>query len=122
MSTRETLEAALTATWSERVLDHEQVILAAARERLAQMPEKCGTCYGRALSFDGPTTAHTGEKVFYPCPSCHGSGRVYPAELVERIAGVILQSDAKDLRTHPSVEWYRTLAVAVLDAINQETL
>ncbi len=78
-----------------------EIVLAAARERLAQLPETCGTCGGDGSPIVG-----------YPCKDCHGRGIVYPAETVEKIKrainGIGLNLDQK--------------AVAVLDALNTETL
>lgn len=45
------------------------------------------------------------------CSECHGSGKAYPAELVERIAHAITEAE----------KWHEDRTVAVLDALNGET-
>lgn len=99
MSNREALAAALE--WVDRYEPSrtEAIITGAAKERLSQLAERCGTCdgCGKIYSAWAPLNKAT-------CPTCHGSGKVYPAELVELIASVI----------HRGV-------FGVLDALNGET-
>lgn len=123
MSDREALAAALEiydlrfeaqtfGEWSHAI----PTLVAAALERLAQLPEKC------------PDDRHVGYDEYVVCPTCHGSGKVYPAELVERIARALHDAQEKH-RAHPSY-WEEQLppykammterAVAVLDALNDQ--
>ena len=80
-------------------------LVEAARERLAQLPQKCTTRH----YYDGP---HRDD-----CPSCHGSGKVYPAELVERIREAIREVSPKYQMLITELVCER-IAVAVLDALN----
>lgn len=98
MSDREALAAALEdfePGWSMNL----DALYYAARERLAQLPEKCGTC-------DGNGAIQVGDAFPY-CPTCRGSGKVYPAELVFTVMNVGALPES--------------LAAAVLDALNGET-
>lgn len=87
-------------------------VLEAARERLAQLPEKCGTCHGVGRV---PTIDQYDDR----CLACHG-GKVYPAELVERIARTLLgrwgEADPEFVKNV-----YRTDAVAVLAALDSQS-
>jgi hypothetical protein len=103
---REALAAALEFAVVSNVDD--LCIVAAARERLAQLPEKCETCEGKGWRNQGVP----GE-----CPACHGRGVLYPPALVERIAATIYQHD--NFVDGPRES--EILAVAVLDALNGET-
>lgn len=106
MTDREALAAALddlddyVAHGQVELGEGGELVVAAARERLAQLPEKCGICWGE----------------YTPCDHCHSTGKVYPAELVERIASAIGDYDWNE----PGVRigWTR-LTVAVLDALNE---
>lgn len=69
-----------------------RVIVAAARERLAQLPEKCGTCGGTGIAPDNDT-AELGSGVFSyrHCPTCHGSGKVYPPDSPDGLLADVVQ-------------------------------
>lgn len=56
-----------------------------------------------------------------PHAVCHGTGKVYPNELVDRIARVICARDANIPFENADREWYRMVAVAVLAALDGET-
>lgn len=107
MSDREALAAALD-TWdkaaqqSPQFLDATKLLALAALKYLAQLPEKCGTCNGMGVA--------GGNYGAVDCPPCHGSGKVYQAELVERIARIIAR--------HGDGTYPNSKAVAVLDALN----
>lgn len=117
MTDREALAAALgrvaeleqPASWSEDQWQDLAIIEDAALERLAQLSEQCATCGGSGRWTNrGATEREWLEGLKEePCPTCHGSGEVYLAETVERIA--------RALYNHP------TWAPAVLDALNEES-
>lgn len=93
-------EAQTFNEWSAAV----PVMVTASRERLAQLPEKCGTCGG-----SGSVPRNFSDT---PCSTCHGRGTVYPPALVERLAKVLAAW---------LPDYSEAAAVAVLDAINTET-
>ena len=108
--TRETLSAALVAydnrqskLTSGSWLGAVEPMAVAARERLTQLGEKCGTCDGEKNIFD----SETGDWV--SCPTCHGFGKVWPAGLVERIRTALRGWDLDFESTEASI--------AVLDAL-----
>lgn len=118
MSDREALAAAVDQVMSwiggdERRPTPNQILavgtlLNTARERLAQLPEDCGTCDGEGHYVVASTRGQWATDDL-ACPTCHGSGKVYPAELVKRIANCI------DSRID------RRYVVAILEALNKET-
>jgi len=111
VSEREQLEKALDVVLVAPHADqqhHARTVHAAARERLAQLPEKCGTCEGSRLSFR--PTAFSG---FADCEDCGGRGTVYPKALVEVVAHIFHQN-GEWMRWAEAERW----AVAVLDALN----
>lgn len=119
MSDREALEAAvkseqramalvamMPASTTEETL-HRLTVLSYARERLVQMPEKCDVCDEGLMCANGPPHDHDDG---CRCPaSCH-DGKVYPAELVERLRNAAEGSDEDS--------W----PIAVLDAINSQSI
>lgn len=110
--TREVLEAAI------RDADYPPYeLVVAARERLAQMPEKCETCDGEG-HYVVQSTRGQYETDDITCPTCHGKGFLYPQPLVERIQDI--------LWSVPSSRWgYKStahlVAVSILDALGSET-
>jgi hypothetical protein len=115
---REELEAALTA---QKLGWNDPLILAAARERLAQLPEKCEHGQREPHRFE-PFDL---EGLVSECP-----GKQYPSTLVERIARIFYDSDAAAMAPAKPVSWefvlqdpdrspWHKAAVAVLDALNQ---
>jgi hypothetical protein len=105
---REQLKAAL-----EPGLAGEVLIREAARERLAQLPEKCD-CWSEAPIMDRVTGEWTRSLVPIADHSrCHGRGTVYPKALVEKgMASLVnIGVDANDATLYRYV-------VAVLDFIN----
>lgn len=85
---------------------------------LAQLPETCGICDGNGELDDW---------YFDPCPKCNRTGKVYPAELVERIAEALLDHDIAQgymLAKFRSVQRpnAHARAVAVLDALNSQSI
>lgn len=130
--TREALEAAL-ALWDH---DHEVIegdlvgtasLLAhqveflpladAARKQLALMPEKCTD--DRHVGYDGE---------YVICPTCHGWGKVYKQETVDRLTEVwrtlwdrppyFPWKDLPENHREHLLKEARIAAIAVLDAIN----
>lgn len=118
MIDREALEAALTGpgfayptAWVP--------IFDAARERLAQLPEQCFTCSGRGVICDAfPDYSRHHHDEGCRCLSCHGSGKVYPPELVGRLARII-EPDWNQASL-AKLDW-RQRAIAVLDGLNGGT-
>lgn len=45
------------------------------------------------------------------CPTCHGSGKVYPADILDPIVRAIREADEAKATAHQ-------LAVAILDVLN----
>ena len=119
--TRTAILAAELADFEEdHVSEEYPYVVAAARKQLALMPETCGTCEGRGLQHSNP-----GSLCNHPCPTCHGSGRVYPQEVVGRIAKAVgemfLYPDPNNEGNWmgPGIQASRQVAVAVLDALGE---
>lgn len=102
MIDRVTLAAAL-ATFSVEQDDALDLVIIAARERLAQLPVTCERCTGSgmvvALMFP-----------MQPCPTCHGSGKVYSSETV-----ATLERALKECWHGAS---FRSMTFVVLDALS----
>jgi hypothetical protein len=113
---REALAAALQEPG--RGNDNTETSSTRVRERLAQLPEKCGSCGGDGEVGDVPPDMDQlnialGHFDVITCPTCHGRGTVYPPALVERVIRAIADRAPFDARYN--------IAVAVLDALNGET-
>ena len=94
--------------WSSALKKHD-LINAAARKQLALMPLDCPDCDGHGCFGFSELQPGGGES----CKPCHGSGKVYPPETVEKIAEAI--DSISD-----EVWGYRgRQAVAVLDALGE---
>lgn len=110
MMTREELEAALE--WVTRNWLHGpefSFVIAAARKQVALMPVDCPDCDGHGCFGFSELQPGGGET----CKPCHGLGKVYPPETVEKIAEAI--DSISD-----EVWGYRgRQAVAVLDALGE---
>lgn len=122
MMTREELEAAFhamqhdPATGRPAVLVgwNAEVVTRALYKQLALMPEKCGTCGGSKSNRLRP-----GEII---CPTCHGSGKVYPPETVRIISmefAAALAPLRPDMLASLFVELCNNHAVAILDALGE---
>lgn len=85
MSDREVLEAALAQYHKGRPIAWADVLEVAALERLAQLAEKCGTCDGEGHYVVASTRGQWATDDL-TCPTCQGSAKVYPYELVGRVA------------------------------------
>lgn len=121
MSDREVLEASVrraTELIDDGVFEvgaHWHVLVAAARERLAELPEKCE-------HLTNPFGDYINE--LGGCDRCGNTDKVYPAETVERIRAAVGNTDHWDFDsgfgcwTEPSID---KITVAVLDALNGET-
>lgn len=131
MSDRQLLAAALdnllvigNAATYQAVL----VMREAARERLAQLPKQCGTCDGTGWADKGELlakveAAHTGKRVAVAgaeCSDCHGSGKVYPVETVERLAEALSQVTLGNINAGFKENRYPLIAAVILDALNAE--
>lgn len=106
MTDREALSAAIDRFTTNWASGDFQLIAVAARERLAQLPEICGTCLGEHRV---PTIDQYTER----CPTCRGVGEAYPAETVEQIARAVTRTWVND---------GTGLAIVVLDALNGESV
>lgn len=62
------------------------VIVTAARERLAQLPETCERCNGAGYADDGSGRTDRAEG---DCRGCNGTGTVYPQETIDQAFAVI---------------------------------
>lgn len=112
MTDRQALAAALggpQSSWNPG----QPLIIAAARQRLNQLPERCDDCVAGYVDIVANEER---------CPTCRGYARLWPEELVERIAEalVLLTFDEWIGLSQSLKDDARKMAIAVLAVLDGE--